>query len=174
MDETTELAFAARDGAVDSVQAFIKATERDVRAFCLVVGRATETDDLVQETFIRAVVGLSTFRGESSARSWLLGIARHVCADDHRSSKRQLAIVDRVRHTPSAHTGTPHDGALALHWLLYELERDQLEAFVLTQVQGLSYAETAQVCECAIGTIRSRVSRARARLVALLEADTAS
>ena len=66
-------------------------------------------------------------------------------------------------------TATDPSGALPLAELIGALDLDRRTAFVLTQVLGLSYAEAARVCACPLGTIRSRVARARAELVALLK-----
>jgi RNA polymerase sigma-70 factor, ECF subfamily len=69
---------------------------------------------------------------------------------------------------PAPHSGDPAD-RLVLFDLISRLERDRREAFVLTQILGFSYAETAGVCACPVGTIRSRVARARTDLLALTD-----
>ncbi len=174
MDPVTALALAARSGDHRAVADLIAATEPDLRRLCALIGRRSEIDDLVQETYIRAVGALSAYRGEAPAKSWLFGIARHVCLDDLRRAGRQSALADRIRaNHPRAHH-PERSGEVAIAALLGALERDQLEAFVLTQLQGCSYEEAAQICDCAVGTIRSRVSRARARLVELVRAAEAS
>lgn len=174
VDPITELAVAARNGQFETVRALIDASERDVRAFCNAVGRSSETDDLVQETFIRVVSSLASFRGDGSGRAWILGIARHVCADDHRRASRQHALITRVRSRSTRQATPSRDGEFEIDELLRELDVDQLHAFVLTQIHGLSYLETAQICEVAVGTIRSRVSRAREQLVRKIRSAEAS
>ncbi len=174
VDHLTELALAAQDRGFEAVQAFIKASEPDVRRFCGVIGRRSETDDLVQETFIRASLGLPHFRGEGSARSWLLGIAHHVCMDDHRRAGQWLAVIDRARHAQRAETTSHRGGLVEIEELLRSLSDDRREAFVLTQIHGLSYDEAATISECAVGTIRSRVARARTELIKMIRAAEAS
>lgn len=123
-------------------------------------------DDLAQETYLRAFRGLSGFAGRASARTWLLSIARRVVIDHHRAAAarpRTTAPGDDVLH--AIVTTTDVADGVALRALVRDLDPDRREAFVLTQVLGLSYAEAAEVCECPIGTIRSRVARARDDLV---------
>jgi RNA polymerase sigma-70 factor (ECF subfamily) len=119
-----------------------------------------DPDDLTQDTYARAFASLHRFLGRSSVRAWLLAIARRVCADAIRSAQRDRRHpVAEVRHTADP------AGTVAVRTLVGALEPDRREAFVLTQLLGLSYAEAAEVCSCPVGTIRSRVARARADLV---------
>lgn len=131
-----------------------------------------EADDVTQDTFVRAWRALPAFRGDSSARTWLLSIARRACADSIRSAMRHRRLVGRVEDE-RARTGDRDGnqaGAHSLQALVDGLERDQRVALVLTQMVGCSYAEAAEVCDVPVGTIRSRVARARERLVAEVEA----
>jgi RNA polymerase sigma-70 factor, ECF subfamily len=121
---------------------------------------------------VRALPALAAFRGESSARTWLLQIARYACADHVRARTRRRSLMDRLVQREATELGSTSErtGELDLDDLISRLDRDRREAFVLTQVAGLSYAEAALVCEVPIGTIRSRVARARADLLdALIE-----
>lgn len=122
-------------------------------------------DDVTQEVYLRAYRALPAFRGDSSARTWLLSIARRTCADAVRDLRRRRRLVARFER-PSYE---PDPGqAIAVEALLSGLDPDRRLAFVLTQVLGLSYQEAAQICDCPVGTIRSRVARARADLLARL------
>jgi RNA polymerase sigma-70 factor, ECF subfamily len=93
-------------------------------------------------------------------RTWLLSIARRVAADDVRRSRRQ-----RRPGPPPPPTAPDPVEARALAELVLRLGPDRRAAFVLTQVLGLTYAEAAAACEVPVGTIRSRVARARESLV---------
>ena len=120
-------------------------------------------DDVTQEVFLRAYRALPAFRGDSSARTWLLSIARRTCADavrDLRRRRRLAARFERPSYEPDP------AGAISVEALLSGLDPDRRLAFVLTQVLGLSYQEAADICDCPVGTIRSRVARAREDLVA--------
>jgi RNA polymerase sigma-70 factor, ECF subfamily len=171
MDELTRLALAAKDGDRDALAAFIRRAQPDVWRFCAHAGDRNSVDDLTQETFLRAIGSLRSFRAEASARTWLLSVAWRVCADAVRRNRRQRALLDRFR----ANTGSPvapdASGDVDLDDLVAGLEPDRRAAFVLTQVLGLSYDETAEVCGCPVGTVRSRVSRARLDLVRAASAD---
>ena len=174
VDRVSELLLAARSGRYEVVRALIEACEPDIRALCRTIGRSHETDDLVQETLIRVVSSLDSYRGEGSGRSWILGIARHVCADAHRRASRQERIVTRLRSSRARAVASARGNEIELNELLAELDEDQRGAFVLTQVHHLSYKEVALVYDVPIGTIRSRVARARERLVNKIRAAEAS
>lgn len=147
--------------------AFVRRTQPEVWRVCARLGDRADADDLTQEVYLRALPALTRFRGESSARTWLLQIARHVCADHVRRSTRRRALAARLAHRTSEAdlVEGPRTGELDLDDAIHSLAPERREAFVLTQVTGLSYAEAAEVCEVPIGTIRSRVARARADLL---------
>ncbi|HTV11032.1 MAG TPA: sigma-70 family RNA polymerase sigma factor [Acidimicrobiales bacterium] len=164
----TWLALRARGGDSGALAGFVEAGYDGVWRLCASLVGESGADDLAQETFARAVKALPKFRGESSARTWLLTIARHACVDELRARTR--------RRRRDAAMGGGEEGQVAdasaqvtTADLLSQLEPERRTAFVLTQVIGLSYAEAARVSECPTGTIRSRVARARADLVALVE-----
>ncbi len=160
MDELTRELLAARQGDRLAFAAVVRGAQADVWRFCAhLVGR-DDADDLTQETFVRLVRALPSFRGESSARTWVLAIARRACAD---AVRRNI----RVRRRDAAACVTAIDlvepdasPRAVVESLLAELDPDQRAAFVLTQLHGLPYAEAAAVCSVPIGTIRSRVARA--------------
>jgi RNA polymerase sigma-70 factor (ECF subfamily) len=97
----------------------------------------------------------------------LLAIARHVCLDELRGGARRREGGVVMRQAGEQTTADP-SALVALVDLVGSLDVDRRTAFVLTQVLGLSYDEAARVCECPLGTIRSRVARARAELVELV------
>ena len=150
-----------------AVRHFVQLTQADVWRLCRHLGSGADPDDLTQETSPRALRTLPRFRGDASARTWLLSIARRVCADHVRRAVRERAA--SVRLLPSAPDSDPAE-TVALRDLVARLDPDRRTAFVLTQVLGLSYAEAAEVAGCPIGTIRSRVARARGDLLDALPA----
>jgi RNA polymerase sigma-70 factor (ECF subfamily) len=172
MDELTGLFVAARDGDQFALASAIRASQPDVwRACAWLVDRA-EADDLVQETFLRALRALPAFRAESSARTWLLVITRRTCADALRQRKRRRRLQHRL---PAADSETPDaTRRVALEALVDALAPERREAFVLTQLLGCSYEDAAVTCDVPVGTIRSRVARARNDLAAALRAAEAS
>ncbi|MBU3689255.1 MAG: sigma-70 family RNA polymerase sigma factor [Actinobacteria bacterium] len=164
MDSLTTVALAARDGDRAALARFVELAQADVWRYCAYLTDAQTADDAAQETLIRAIGSLHGFRGEGDAKVWLLTIARRTCADIIRSQVRRRSLFDRLRgqHDP---TPVAPSERLELAELLESLDDDRRDAFVLTQVLGLSYEEAAGVMNCAIGTIRSRVARARMHLV---------
>jgi RNA polymerase sigma-70 factor (ECF subfamily) len=168
-EEVTAAALAAQDGDAAAAASFVRATQADVWRLCASLGDREEADDLAQETYLRAFRALPRFAGRSSARTWLLAIARRVCAD-HVRDRRRRPRIDPAAAVGGRPAGTPDVGeGVTLRALLAQLEPDRREAFVLTQVVGLAYAEAAVVCGCPVGTIRSRVARAREQLVTALD-----
>jgi RNA polymerase sigma-70 factor, ECF subfamily len=129
-------------------------------------------DDLTQETYLRALGSLHRFHVRATARTWLLSIARRVVADHIRATRsrpRRADIADWQTVAEHAQPATPGiDDVVALDHLISSLDTDRREAFLLTQILGLPYADAAAICRCPIGTIRSRVARARDDLIAAL------
>ncbi len=162
-DPLRPLLDAAAEGDDGAVSELVRRTQPEVWRLCQALGSVGEEADLVQETYLRAFQSLRSYRGDAPVRSWLLSIGRNVCADHVRRRTRERALLDRVRNQ-SAHSAPP-PAASATHELLDALPPERREAFVLTQVLGLSYEEAAEMIGCPIGTIRSRVARARAQLV---------
>ncbi len=171
----TDLALAAGTGDRTALAAFVRATQRDVYRFLSHLCARDEAEDLTQETYLRALPALPSFAGRSSARTWLLAIARRVAADQIRRTMtrpRTTAVEDwdTVVATSPAQRRSGFDEGVLLRELVAGLEPDRRDAFVLTQVLGLDYAATADVCGCPVGTIRSRVARAREDLVRAMNA----
>ena len=158
-------ALAAQAAAGDRVALsdLVRATQADVWRLCAHLVDRQSADDLTQDVYARAIGALPRYRGDSPVRLWLLGIARHVCIDEVRKRSRRR----RLRATMPEPTVTAPDpsGSVDLDDLLARLDPDQRTAFVLTQVLGLRYAEAAEAAGVPVGTIRSRVARAREALV---------
>lgn len=172
-DEITRLAVSARDGDRRSEAAFIRATQADVWRLCASLVDRGVADDLTQDTFLRAFRALPAFEVRSSARTWLLGIARRACADHLRTVVRRRRMDELLRRNSAQSTAADPASMATANDLLDRLQGDRKSAFVLTQVLGLSYEEAAAVEGVALGTIRSRVARARGELLELL-ADAAA
>ncbi|MEV5440166.1 sigma-70 family RNA polymerase sigma factor [Streptomyces sp. NPDC052682] len=178
-ESVTAWALAARGGDPDAVERFVRALHRDVRRYVTHLSADPQAaDDLAQDTFLRALGSLHRFEGRSSARSWLLSIARRSVCDSLRHAAARPRLADRADWRVAAELAQPHglpgfDDGIALLDLLAALPGERREAFVLTQLLGLPYAEAAEVSGCPVGTVRSRVARARATLVDLLAAAEA-
>jgi RNA polymerase sigma-70 factor (ECF subfamily) len=174
VDELTRLFLAARDGDRVALLEAIRSSQAEVWRLAAHLVGSDDADDVTQDTFVRAWRALPAYRGDASARTWLLSIARRACADAVRGHIRRRRLADRHRNEvlSSSHRGLADDtaGVQAVHELVHGLPRDQRSAFVLTQVIGCSYAEAAHICGVPVGTIRSRVARAREQLVDELRA----
>ncbi|MFE0420486.1 sigma-70 family RNA polymerase sigma factor [Streptomyces tendae] len=178
-DSTTAWALAARGGDPDAADRFVRALHRDVVRYVAHLSADPQAaDDLAQDTFLRALGSLHRFEGRSSARAWLLSIARRAVIDSYRNAAARPRLCDaddwRLAVELAQPIGLPgFDDGVALLDLLDALPDDRREAFVLTQLLGLPYAEAAEASGCPVGTVRSRVARARATLMELLiEAET--
>jgi RNA polymerase sigma-70 factor, ECF subfamily len=168
IDELTALLLAARDGDRLALGAFIRRTQGDVQRLCGHLVDRGDADDVTQDVYLRMWRALPSYRGDAPARAWLFGIARRACADAVRGRLRRRRL-DRFGGRPTGPATAPDPaGAVGTAQLVAGLAEDQRTAFVLTQVVGLSYAEAAEACDCPVGTIRSRVARARAELARLL------
>jgi RNA polymerase sigma-70 factor (ECF subfamily) len=172
MDRLTALALDAASGDPRALAEFVRAAQPDVWRFCASVAGSQAADDLTQDAIVRAIGALPRYRGEASARTWLLAVARHTVRDAQRRWSRRDAARARLR-TEVARRVTDPAGRVALESLIASLDDDRRTAFVLTQVLGLTYAEAAVACDCPVGTVRSRVARARAALIDHLDEASA-
>ena len=148
MDELTSLARAAGRGDRDALARFVRQTQGDVWRFCAHLVDPAAADDLAQETYLRAIPALRRFRGDAQVRTWLLSIARRVCAAEFDARTRDRKLAARLLNAPTAGLGQPppEPGAqTTVDLLLAALDPDRRAAFVLTQLLGCSYAEAAQV-----------------------------
>lgn len=158
MNDATRSLLAAQDGDPRAFARFVEITTPDVVRYCRYLGDSGHVDDLVQDTYLRALRSLHTYRNDTDGTRWLLAIARRTCADDieRRQRARRTELTRRPRHD--------HTEATEILLLVEALPDEQRLAFTLTQILGYRYDEAAEICECPTGTIRSRVARSRATL----------
>lgn len=172
----TDLALRAAGGDRAALTSFIAETHDDVWRLLAHLADSDRADDLTQETFLRVLRALPSFAARSSARAWILALARHVWVDSvrhdmarPRNSATELADVEYA--TPASET---IGGQTWAEWadtrvLIDRLDPERREALILTQVLGYTYAEAATIANVRVGTIRSRVARARADLVEMAQ-----
>jgi RNA polymerase sigma-70 factor (ECF subfamily) len=165
VDPLSELALEAARGRQVAWAKLVRATYPDVWRLCAHLVDRQAADDLSQETYLRAVRKLRRFRADGPVRSWLLTIARRVCAAEinDRQRRRDRALDFGSSWTPV--DAGDHASRVELQLLLGALTQPRRDAFVLTQIIGCTYEEAAEICECPVGTIRSRVARARHDLI---------
>ncbi|MFE7171695.1 sigma-70 family RNA polymerase sigma factor [Streptomyces sp. NPDC057616] len=177
-ESTTAWALAARGGDTVAVDHFVRALHRDVRRYVAhLCADPQAVDDLAQDTFLRALGSLHRFEGRCSARVWLLAIARRAVTDSYRYAAARPRLSDAADWQLAVEKAQPRglpgfDDGVALLDLLAALPEERRQAFVLTQLLGQSYAEAAEVANCPVGTVRSRVARARETLLAALNGVT--
>lgn len=143
-----------------------------LRAFAIsLCGRTARADDLVQETLVRAWANIKSFEPGSNMVAWLYTILRNEFYSEFRKRRREVADADGkyAAKLASPPTQEGHMQFLDFRAALDKLAPDHREALILIGASGLSYEEAAGVCGCAVGTMKSRVSRARVRLAELLQ-----
>lgn len=170
----TDLALRAGRGDKAALTDFIAATQDDVWRLLAHLAGHDAADDLTQETYLRALGALPRFAGRSTARTWLLSIARRTWIDSVRHDRSRPRATnsdydDVANQQPSTDDPNLWPEVIDAHNLLNELAPDRREAIVLTQVLGYSYEEAAKIAGVRIGTIRSRVARARKDIMQLTE-----
>jgi RNA polymerase sigma-70 factor (ECF subfamily) len=160
VDEDDLQALATRAAAGDGAAftAFVRATQADIRRLCAGLVDQNSADDLAQETYLRAHRALANYDGRAPVQVWLAGIARNVCRSEWRTRLRRRRLHRRLDDQPAA---TDPIALVDIRYCIRALSSERREAFVLTQMLGFSYDETADICRCPVGTIRSRVARAR-------------
>src|SRR5690606_32776843 len=143
-----------------------------LRAFAISLSQnADRADDLVQETLVKAWDKQASFQPGTNLKAWVFTILRNEFYSQMRKRGREVqdsdgTITGRVAVHPGQH------GAMDLgdfRAALETLPEDQREAIILIGASGFSYEEAAEICNCAVGTIKSRVSRARSRLQEMLQ-----
>lgn len=147
-----------------------------LRAFAISLsGNGDRADDLVQETLLRAIANIDSFQPGSNLPAWLFTILRNLFRSDYRKRRREVedsegnyAKTLKTQPSQSAHLEFEEFRAA-----LDKLPQDQREALILVGASGFSYEDAAAICGCAVGTIKSRVNRARSKLSALLYVDGA-
>lgn len=165
-EHVTQLALKAGRGDRAALTEFIRATQSDVWRLLAHLGGTAIADDLTQETYLRVMGALPRFAARSSAKTWLLSLARRVWVDNIRHDmarpRKSAAEVESVDTPQESHWSEWID----VRMLIDALPQERREALILTQVLGYSYEEAAKIANVRIGTIRSRVARARADVIA--------
>lgn len=167
MEDLTSLARAAAAGDAPALSEFVRVAYPQVWSLASRLVDEQSADDLAQEALVRIVRALPRYRSQSTARTWFLAITRNACMDELRSRHRRRQREAQAAAQPSMGVAPDASGQVEVADLLARLDLDRREAFVLTQILDLSYQEAAEVCGCPLGTIRSRVARARDDLIRL-------
>jgi len=148
-------------GVVPHLRAF-------ARGLC---GRPDMADDLVQETLLKAWAAQARFEPGTSMRAWTFVILRNAYLTDMRRNRFRgeydESVAERILVAPAGQEGPIH--LADMHRALLTLPAERREALLLVGAGGFSYEEAAEICGCAVGTIKSRVGRARAALAAMIE-----
>jgi RNA polymerase sigma-70 factor (ECF subfamily) len=141
------------------------------------MGNPADAEDVVQDAYVRALAGADRFRG-GDERAWLLAIVRNGCYSSHRRQRvRQATDFDETVHGEDAVTPSPEQRAIdrdtsrRVRLAVERLTPEFREVIVLREFEGLSYKEIAEVVAAPVGTVMSRLSRARAQLQAALAKD---
>jgi len=147
-----------------------------LRAFAISLsGNVDRADDLVQETMLRALANIHSFQPGTNMSAWLFTILRNLFRSEYRKRKREVedtdgSYADSLKSQPEQNS---HIEFEEFRTALAKLPSDQREALILVGASGFSYEEAAEICGCAVGTIKSRVNRARGRLAGLLQIESA-
>ena len=154
-----------------SVREAMLGTIPSLRAFAISLsGNVDRADDLVQETLLRAMANIDSFQPGTNMSAWLFTILRNLFRSEYRKRRREVEDVDGS-YVESLKSHPEQPGRVDLQEFrvaLATLPPDQREALLLVGASGFSYEEAATICHCAVGTIKSRVNRARTRLSDLL------
>ena len=171
--EDATLVERSRNGDLDAFNQIVRRYQlRVYNLAARILGDRTAAEDVAQDTFVSAYKALARFRG-GSLRAWLLRIASNLCYDRLRSAKRRPEqSLDEAMESPGFHVPSrdpsPEQQAISreLHdhvqGAILGLPFDQRNTIMLVDVQGLSYEEAAEAMDVSMGTVKSRLSRARA------------
>ena len=145
-----------------------------LRAFAISLsGNIDRADDLVQETLLRAIANINSFQPGTNMSAWMFTILRNLFRSEYRKRRREVEDTDGS-YAESLKSHPEQASRLEFQEFrtaLSKLPPDQREALILVGASGFSYEEAANICGCAVGTIKSRVNRARTRLADLLSIE---
>ncbi len=145
-----------------------------LRAFAMSLSRNSATaDDIVQDTIVKAWSNIDKFEPGTNLRAWLFTILRNTYYSLHRKRGREVSDGDG-EYAAQLSEKPDHDGRLAMSDFrdaFARLPAEQREALILVGASGFSYEEAAEMCNCAVGTIKSRANRGRKRLAELMHLD---
>lgn len=160
----------------ESIKHALVAAIPNLRAFAISLsGNADRADDLVQEALVKAWDKIDTFQAGTNLKAWLFTILRNAYFSEFRKRRREVADGDGEYSAKLSVQPAQH-GHLDLNDLVAALEQlseDQREAILLVAAEGFSYEEAAEISGCAVGTVKSRVNRARARLAEIMHIESA-
>ena len=158
-----------------SMRDAVLAAVPSLRAFAISLsGNVDRADDLVQETLLRALVNIDSFEPGTNLSAWLFTILRNLFRSEYRKRRREVpdgegTYAETLKTQPEQASRVEFEEFRAA---LGKLPPDQREALVLVGASGFSYEEAASICGCAVGTIKSRVNRARTRLAELMSIES--
>ncbi|MGE0523355.1 MAG: sigma-70 family RNA polymerase sigma factor [Variibacter sp.] len=159
-----------------SVRDAVLAAVPSLRAFAISLsGNVDRADDLVQETMLRALANIHSFQPGTNMSAWLFTILRNLFRSEYRKRRREVEDTDGS-YADSLKSHPEQVGRVEFEEFrvaLGKLPPDQREALILVGASGFSYEEAAEICGCAVGTIKSRVNRARGRLAELMQIEGA-
>ena len=168
-NEETRLIAAARRGESRAFASLVDANQQAVRGFLRrFTGDGLDGDDIAQEAFVTAWARLDRFEGKSSFRAWVIGIGYRIARDARRANVR-AGMRDRAwleRRTATARRRSKTRSRLRTPWR--RLPEDQRAAVALCLGEGFSHGEAAEILNMPLGTVKSHVTRGRARLLAAL------
>lgn len=139
----------------------------NMRAFARsLCGNVDNADDLVQETLVKAWKSRASYQADTNLKAWLFTILRNTFLSERRKRKYEVEDADGQMAERMSVNGEQmaHMNLLDFSVAFNRLPEDQREALILVGAEGFSYEEAAQMCGCAVGTVKSRVNRARTRL----------
>lgn len=170
----------SRNGDIEAFGELVSIYEKQIYSIAYrFMGNPDDASDLAQEAFVRAFRAISRFRGDASFKTWMYHIVANVCRDELRKRKRQPVVsldtpiitedgeITREQGdwslTPELIYESKELGETVQH-LLNELIPEYRQALVLRELQGFTYEEIASTMECSLGTVKSRINRARKAL----------
>lgn len=185
--DETKLIAKSQNGDVEAFGELVAIYQKQVYTVAYrFMGNHEDACDLAQEAFVRAFKAIGRFRGEASFKTWIYHIVANVCRDELRKRKKQTVVsIDSPIVTEEGYINREQeDWSLAperiyeskelqetIQELLNQLIPEYRQVLVLREIQGFTYEEIAGILECSLGTVKSRINRARKALRNLIAAN---
>jgi RNA polymerase sigma-70 factor (ECF subfamily) len=179
-----EIIRRARDGDLAAFESLVRAYQADAWRFAYhLTGNRATAEDATQEAFLRAFRAIRTYHGESKFTNWLLRIVRNAAIDAFRKTRREISVAE-TREPALGAEGFAGTGLREVHGSAEDRYRiaqairalpiDLREPFVVIEVLGFDYQEASAILSVKLGTLKSRMHRARAALIRSLSDEGAA
>lgn len=172
-NNTEELIKRSQRGDTDAFQKLAQSYKSRIYSLSLrMLGNPTDAEDAAEESVIKLYYSMKKFRGQSSFSTWVYAVTRNTCLDMLRKNEKKRTDIDleEVEYFITSHDGDPEEASERGHKVAFlkktinSLPEENRKTLILREMDGYSYEEIAELLNVSVGTVKSRISRAKERI----------